>query len=48
MKEQNSNIEDDQETPANEKKAYQSPQCVRHSPLEHVRAWVDRSSELVF
>ncbi len=31
-----------------EKKDYESPVVKRYSPLEHVRQWVDKSSELVF
>ena len=31
-----------------EKKEYQSPTCEQHKPLEHVRAFRDKSSELVF
>jgi len=31
-----------------EKKEYQSPTCEQHKPLDHVRAWNDKSSELVF
>ena len=29
-----------------EKKDYQSPVCEQHKPLEHVRYWQDKSSEL--
>ncbi len=29
-------------------RAYESPKCETHSPLEHVRAWQDNSSELEF
>lgn len=32
--------------PTADKKEYQSPTCEQHKPLDHVRAWQDKSSQL--
>ena len=39
---------DEPEKTEPELKPYESPSCETHLPLEHVRKWQDRSSELPF